>query len=758
MNLRTADLDNWLGRALELTTLLFCVGMLLDGREAPKNIGFYITALIVLLRLLRAPTATLAALVRAPLALPLAALLAAGLWGSLAAPDPGASWTRFFHRDNIGSAAVMALMVGAVRFSPGQAQRLVICCLAVFAVANIRQIAYLAEHPVFLHPDAYPYSVLWTAREFGELLLLMAPWVWALPRLFSHRLARPVAIIWSALIVLLLLPAGYRGSYLGLVAGMLVWFGAHRHWKPLLAGLGAVAVIAATVHVVLPGSLLSRALERGGDDNLRVEGIWKPTAALIRERPLAGYGFDDAEFRRAYVEARRSHPAWPLEAISDTHSNALAFVASAGVPGGLAYLFAVLGVVIVLLRRVRRPGPGDPVLPLALLASWCATYGVLGQLDIVNWNYFGFLLVASTVLAGLRNDTGDAQGRRVLFVIRDKLGDSLLAFATVRSYLDARPRDEVTVLMRQDYAQLVAGEAGFRLVRYRGGAQALLWAIGQRLWVPPYDAVVVLRGFGGRLAQIGRLLPARRKISFSATQRKVFAETPPPFADDDWPLIDASWRAAAILEPALPRPDSLDLPSLYRDGREQRFIGICPVTDEKRKDLTPVGLACLVEHIRSGSDLPIKILVRGGGSAFDLPGCEVVEFGDLSRLCRLYRQMAAYYGADTGLYHLAVAMNIPATVVFGPTQPKRVILPRQRAASVRLSVLGDTHCDVKQCDRPLCVEQACANLMARHELLPQAGLPAQCPLRAFPAAALAENRRLQFPADPVGSRVSASSS
>ena len=35
--------------------------------------------------------------------------------------------------------------------------------------------------------------------------------------------------------------------------------------------------------------------------------------------------------------------------------------------------------------------------------------------------------------------------RRVLFVLRGKLGETVVAFATVRAYADAYPGDEVTL-------------------------------------------------------------------------------------------------------------------------------------------------------------------------------------------------------------------------------------------------------------------------------------------------------------------------
>jgi len=306
--------------------------------------------------------------------------------------------------------------------------------------------------------------------------------------------------------------------------------------------------------------------------------------------------------------------------------------------------------------------------------------------------------------------------------------------------------------MRKDYAELVRGEGGFTLVRYRGGAQALLWALMQRLFAPPFDALVVLRGFGDRVRKLGRLVPARRRISFTSKLAPVFSEWPEPFKSEDWPLVEASYRAAAVLEPALTMPDRLALPSLHPTGGtiRERFVGVCPITDEKRKDLSQSSLNLLLDHLaRSHPGMPIMVLVREGAERlFDLQGragCKLVNFRSLTRLRELFGSMTAYYGADTGLYHLAAAMGIPATVVFGPTQPGRIILPRQDAASVRLEVLAEDHCDVKACRNPVCIEQACANLAPQPVVIPLDGTPADCPLRRHAPAALLVNRWHRYP-------------
>jgi ADP-heptose:LPS heptosyltransferase len=119
------------------------------------------------------------------------------------------------------------------------------------------------------------------------------------------------------------------------------------------------------------------------------------------------------------------------------------------------------------------------------------------------------------------------------------------------------------------------------------------------------------------------------------------------------------------------------------------------------------------------------------------PNCEVKTFSSLSNLLGIIVQLDAYYGTDTGLYHLAAAMGVPATVMFGPTQPQRIVMPRQPGATwVRLQVLGASHCEIKDCRKPLCVYQCVASFARAECATPLEATPPACPLRAFGAAAL----------------------
>jgi ADP-heptose:LPS heptosyltransferase len=148
----------------------------------------------------------------------------------------------------------------------------------------------------------------------------------------------------------------------------------------------------------------------------------------------------------------------------------------------------------------------------------------------------------------------------------------------------------------------------------------------------------------------------------------------------------------------------------------------------------------LVASIRERHpDTPIRLFVNPGNAGAEaftsqgLPdGCELRGFRNLRSLVAEYLELAAWYGTDTGLYHLAVAMGIPATVFFGPTQPHKIIMPAQSNVRVhRLAALGERHCEVKSCRRPACLHGAVATFAGRPSATSLNETPHECPLRAM---------------------------
>ncbi len=333
--------------------------------------------------------------------------------------------------------------------------------------------------------------------------------------------------------------------------------------------------------------------------------------------------------------------------------------------------------------------------------------------------------------------------RRVLFVIRGKLGDTLVAFATVRQYADAFPEDDVTLLTRSGYAALLAGEKGVRVLGFssRLGLLALLL----KLWFEPaFEALLVIWGFGNPIKWIGRLVRARRKIYLDNRFGALF----PEFADlsPDRLQSEPMWRVAKLFEPALPQPDRLHVPSLASWRSETpAAIGVAPLADEPRRIMSPNALARLLHTIAiRHPGAPIKVFVnasdRGSAelAAAGLPkGAAFYYFPELEDLLRGFSDLAHVYCTDTGLYHLAAAMGVPATVFYGPTQPWKNMMPAQEnALGIRLMVLGTAHCEVKSCESPACIEGAIRGFGRSECAVSLAHVPVICPLRAAPPESL----------------------
>lgn len=338
--------------------------------------------------------------------------------------------------------------------------------------------------------------------------------------------------------------------------------------------------------------------------------------------------------------------------------------------------------------------------------------------------------------------------RRILFAIRSKLGDTLISFQCVRAFADAHPEDDVTLLTRADYAQLFVEEKGLRVIGFDSRAGMILRLAWMRLTEPAYEVLAVLWGSGAPIRRIGQLVNARRKLAWTARFAPDLFES--ARLPDDHELVDPAACTIRAFEPGFVAPRKLALPSLAArraPAAGPAVIGVAPIADEARRNLDGPALRMLLEAVRrrhAGARVRVFVNPRNDGvdalARSALPeACEFAPFRDLADLLREYAQLTAWYGTDTGLYHLAVAMGLPATVFFGPTQPHKIILPAQHNARVhRLAALGDDHCEEKICRRPLCLH---ANVAAWSDTTSATRLgetPAACPLRALPPAALAE--------------------
>lgn len=354
--------------------------------------------------------------------------------------------------------------------------------------------------------------------------------------------------------------------------------------------------------------------------------------------------------------------------------------------------------------------------------------------------------------------------RRVLFVLRGKLGETVVAFATVRAFADAHPGDEVTLLVRASYAPLFEYETGMRVIGFSSRIAMFATLLRLRWFEAPFDALLVLLGAGPPIATLGRLVRAQRKIFLDGRFADIYKQWPQ--VPGDHRHFEPAWLVARAYEPDLAAPQYSRVPSLAARRHPMNIVAVAPVSDEPRRSLAPGTLHALIAALaRWHPGCEIRVLVnpadRGAqplleaGRIAGLPaGAQFERFLSLQMLIESLSRLAHLYSTDTGVYHLAAAIGVPTTTYFGPTQPWKNGFPAQPALTrVRLAALGGDHCEEKQCVRPICLANAVALHAGAQADSSVEGTPPRCLLRRHAAADLALLAVLDgpAPAPPRGS-------
>jgi|GEM_PF-2177181 len=342
--------------------------------------------------------------------------------------------------------------------------------------------------------------------------------------------------------------------------------------------------------------------------------------------------------------------------------------------------------------------------------------------------------------------------QRFLFLIRGKLGDTLVAYSVLREFLLRHPEHEVTLIARQNYLSLIAPPLGVRyeLIPYRGRLECWWAVLRRRVLAGRWNVFAVLWGTGKNLAQLARVSGARRRLYLDGRYRDQFPEFPQPSPHTH--QTDPAWRVARLLDPDLPKPSKLVLDALaqrWRSCPDKCAIGICPISDEKRRNFSSAALGQLLHALaRRYPGQPLYVLLNPGDHwilpANAPPRMQPKYFRNLEDLVAIYLDLQAWYGTDTGLYHLAAGMGISCTEFFGPTVPGKNAMPEQDNRCVRLAVLEENHCEVKDCVTGDCLNRAIENFCGAMTIAPLAS-PDTCPLRAFNADQLSENASHESP-------------
>ena len=320
----------------------------------------------------------------------------------------------------------------------------------------------------------------------------------------------------------------------------------------------------------------------------------------------------------------------------------------------------------------------------------------------------GVLAVAAwrlgDVLSHRRPPAASTPARRICVIQLNALGDVLMTTPLLGALVQAPGRVGVDVVVTERTAALLAGLPGLgRLCRLRGH---LAWRrpssvleyfrLALRLRRERYDAILdatcLLQsawltflarprlGIGPRLAR--RLGPYRLDgLGFLYTH-----EVPPPsdphLVRQHLALLDPLGIAASSEHLRfVPSPADQDAAVRFaaeRGLKDHSFAVIHPGAKWPPKQwhadrfaslvqrLKPLGLRSLVVGSAEESGLVHAVASPAGDGAVPLAG--ELSLGTLAALIALAR---VFIGNDSGLSHLAAAMDTPVVALFGPTEPDR---------------------------------------------------------------------------------------
>lgn len=297
--------------------------------------------------------------------------------------------------------------------------------------------------------------------------------------------------------------------------------------------------------------------------------------------------------------------------------------------------------------------------------------------------------------------------RRVLVIGPAWVGDMVMAQSLIAA-LDSR-RDVVDVLAPTSVAPIARRMPGVGSVidfpsRHGRLDLGMRWRTGRRLAASSYDVAIVLPNtFKAALVPLFARIPKR--CGFVGESRRAILTHAVQLDVERWPrMVD---RYAALVGET-PTPPSLTADDANADrlmsalGLDEPFVALCPGGEFGPAKRWPE--AHFIELARVLDERHLTTVVLGGPNdqaaaaaiAAASPALDLVGKTALTDAIDLISRARAVVCNDTGLMHVAAAVETPVAAIFGSTTPQ--FTPPLSARSVVLEKTLDCRpCFAREC-------------------------------------------------------------
>lgn len=366
------------------------LGLILPGMGAVKNVGLYgsmIFALAVMPQFIKGNASV-------GVNLPAGLFVALAGWMGLTCLWSGDEIQSFREWLRNYGAASIAMIVTIFVFKEKRAQyRFSVFLILLTALAFL---LYLNDWFRISMGGAVLFPSYPSMRKWGDPLIFIFPFLFALVCDREHALLRRMALFFMPLGVLFIVMTGGRGFWIAMLAVIVFWGVFNKYGRKFLAGL-MVFLIAAGVILSSFNNPLSNRIQKIGYVDDRVNLAWLPALHIWKAAPAVGIGFGSQHYKKTMEDMITTAPDWNAVLSDDKknllielgpHSNYLE-VLSAG--GGVAILLLILFYCSVV-RAAFQLSTSGCLLAYAAASGIFAKYMIHGFVESVPWIFMGFFV------------------------------------------------------------------------------------------------------------------------------------------------------------------------------------------------------------------------------------------------------------------------------------------------------------------------------------------------------------------------------